>query len=81
MTQITTEPLPFPACPEDASQASAPQGDPLAEVLHRGARQLLIQAVEAEVAQWVGDPRCHRRCRVHRRRKTKGRLIMPIHRI
>jgi putative transposase len=55
MRQTTTEPLPFPASPEDPSQAWSSQTDPLAEVLHRGARQLLIQAVEHEVAQWVGE--------------------------
>lgn len=55
MRQTTTEPLPFPAPPEDSSQALSSQTDPLAEVLHRGARQLLIQAVEAEIAQWVGE--------------------------
>jgi len=55
MRQTTIEPLPFPAPPEDSTTACASQADPLAEVLHRGARQLLIQAVEAEVAQWVGE--------------------------
>jgi len=56
MRQTTTEPLPFPTPPEAGEDHRTPHasgGDPLAEVLHRGARQLLIQAVEAEVAQWV----------------------------
>ena len=55
MRQTTTEPLPFPAPPEDSLAASASLADPLAQILHRGARQLLIQAVEAEIAQWVGE--------------------------
>jgi len=30
-------------------------GDPLTQVLHDGARRMLIQAVEAEVAAWIDD--------------------------
>jgi len=46
MPNATTEPLSFP------SVASA-ISDPLTDVLRRGARDLLIQAVEAEVAEWI----------------------------
>jgi len=50
MAQTTTEPIPFPS----AAAPSAPAArDALSQILQRGARQLLIQAVEAEVAQWV----------------------------
>ena len=55
MRQTTTEPIPFPAPSEDSSQALSAQADPLNEVLHRGARQLLIRAVEHEVTQWVSE--------------------------
>lgn len=51
MHDATTESLAFPS----VHPAIA---DPLAEVLRRGARQLLIQAVEAEAAAWI-DQRAH----------------------
>lgn len=38
--------------------ATSPIADPLTDVLRRGARQLLIDAVEAEVATWI-DQRTH----------------------
>jgi len=46
VTNATTEPLSFP------SVASA-IADPLTDVLRRGARDLLVRAVEAEVAEWI----------------------------
>jgi putative transposase len=54
MHEATTEPLTFPS-PTTSDTGGT---DPLAQILHRGARQLLIQAVEAEIAQWV-DERSH----------------------
>lgn len=51
MGQATTESLWFPASPPS-------QSDVLTDILRRGARQLLIQAVEDEVAQWI-DHRAH----------------------
>ena len=47
--QSTTEPLVFPASDQRTCD------DPLTDILRRGARQLLIQAVEAEVAVWIDD--------------------------
>lgn len=52
MTQVTSESLSFPS-PDGQFEA-----DPLTEVLRQGARRLLMQAVEAEVAVWV-DQRAH----------------------
>ena len=49
MRQSTTEPLVFPASDPRADD------DPLTDILRRGARQLLIQAVETEVAVWIDD--------------------------
>ncbi len=46
MQDATTESLTFPS-------VSAAIHDPLTGVLRRGAHQLLIQAVEAEVATWI----------------------------
>ena len=49
MNQATHEPLNFPA----------PSGlaidDPLTEVIRRGARELLAQAVQVEAGQWIDD--------------------------
>ena len=64
MTEPTTEPLSFPSPPEDSPEvfadASRVPDDPLTACLRDGARKMLIQAVEAEVAQWV-DERSHLR--------------------
>jgi hypothetical protein len=51
MDNRTSEPYRFPA----STQTPA---DPLTEVLRRGARQMLIQAVEAEAAEWI-DAHAH----------------------
>ncbi len=51
MGQTTTEALTFPAAERQA-------GDPLTEILRQGARELLVQAVEAELAVWI-DERQH----------------------
>lgn len=56
MQEPTTESFAFPA---DAA-ASPATIDPLTDVLRQGARQLLVQAVEAEVADWI-DQRSHLR--------------------
>ena len=48
MQHATTEPLSFPS-------ASPQVVDPLTEVLRRGARELLVQAVEQEIIQWIDD--------------------------
>ena len=47
MSNVTSKPLTFPAQTFDSVD------DPLIEVLRHGARQMLIQAVEAEVAAWI----------------------------
>lgn len=49
MTQATVSPLTFPASAEPSVD------DPLTDVIRRGAKQLLAQAVEAEVEQWIAD--------------------------
>ena len=60
MTQATDSPFAFP------TQTPPSVDDPLTDVIRRGARTLLAQAVEAEVEQWVADhahltdPRGHR---------------------
>ena len=51
MQEHTHEPLSFPTGGEANGAGSVE--DPLTEVLRRGAKQLLAQAVEAEVAAWV----------------------------
>lgn len=61
MPQTTTEPIPFPSppeAPEDVADVGRVPDDPLTACLRDGARTMLIQAVEAEVAQWV-DERGH----------------------
>ena len=52
MQNASSKSFPFP------SQAASAVHDPLTDVLRRGAHQLLIQAVEAEVATWI-DQRAH----------------------
>ena len=55
MTQTTTGSIAFPSPPEAfAGRCSVPSA-PLTACLRDGARQMLIQAVEAEVAQWVSE--------------------------
>ena len=49
MDNITRESIPFPTL-EVSSSAMV---DPLTDVLRRGARQLLIDAIEAEVVTWI----------------------------
>ena len=49
MTQATVSPLTFPASAEPSVD------DPLTDVIRRGAKHLLAQAVEAEVEQWIAD--------------------------
>jgi len=49
MTQATESPFVFPASSEPSVD------DPLTDVIRRGAKTLLAQAVEAEVEQWVAD--------------------------
>ena len=51
MQDANTESLTFPV----EAHTTANADDPLGEILHRGARELLIQAVEAEVAVWIAD--------------------------
>jgi len=80
MRQTTTEPLSFPSppevspevSPEDFADAGRVPDDPLTACLRDGARRMLIQAVEAEVAQWV-DERSHLRdAEGHRRVVRNG---------
>jgi len=47
MSHATQQPFTFPSAPDSAS------ADPLTDILRRGARQLLVQAVEAEVEAWI----------------------------
>ena len=54
MQDATTDRIPFPASDRQALAID----DPLSDVLRRGARDLLIQAIEAEVAAWI-DPRAN----------------------
>ncbi len=49
MTQVTNDSLLFPS---SDGQFTA---DPLTEVIRQGARRLLMQAVEAEVAVWINE--------------------------
>ncbi len=51
MQEANNESLPFPV----ESSTSAATGDPLTDILRRGARDLLIQAVEAEAVTWIAD--------------------------
>lgn len=55
MTQTTTESIPFPSPPEALDGAGRVPDDPLTACLRDGARRMLIQAIEAEVAQWVEE--------------------------
>ena len=57
MPEPTTEPLSFPSPPppEVFADAGRVPDDPLTACLRDGARKMLIQAVEAEVAQWVDE--------------------------
>ena len=70
MQNLTTESFVLPS-------ASPKMHDPLTDVLRHGARQMLIQAVEAEAAAWIDDhahnvdqcaSRSENRCRVSRAR-------------
>lgn len=53
MSQATSESFVFPTAA--ASSAASGAGDVLTEVIRRGARALLAQAVEQEAAQWIAD--------------------------
>ena len=44
---------PSPANVDDATPIPAPSRDVLSEILHNGAQQLLAQAINAEVAEWI----------------------------
>ncbi len=55
MNQPTTEPIPFPS---PAAQADPVAQEALTACLREGARRMLIQAVGAEVAQWVDERSC-----------------------
>ncbi len=64
MQDAITESLSFPTASAPGSGAAAavpalgligPAADPLTEVLRRGARDLLVAAVEAEAAQWLAE--------------------------
>lgn len=52
MTQLTNESLSFPTS-DLSDEPFSP--DPLTEVIRQGARRLLTQAVEAEVAAWINQ--------------------------
>ncbi len=52
MTDHTTETLSFPAS-RDESGLEEPARDALTDIIRAGARKLLAQAVEGEVAQWI----------------------------
>ena len=51
MQDRTDESFSFPT----AEPSTAAIADPLTDVLRRGAQQLLIDAIEAEVAAWIDD--------------------------
>ena len=51
MNEATPDSIPFPA----ADPSAPAQRDLLTQVLSNGAQQMLIRAVEAEIAQWIGD--------------------------
>lgn len=53
MNEATPDSIPFPA----ADPSMPAQRDLLTQVLSNGAQQMLIRAVEAEVAQWIDDRR------------------------
>lgn len=55
MTEPTIEPISFPSPPEAFADAGRVPDDPLTACLRDGAQRMLIQAVEAEVAQWVEE--------------------------
>jgi putative transposase len=57
MTDATTESMTFPLPGSNAGHAAppGPTADPLTEILRHGARQLLAQAVEVEVEQWITE--------------------------
>ncbi len=57
MNQTTREPFTFPSS-RPADGVSGGGGDPLTELIRRGARELLAQAIEAEVAEYI-DARAH----------------------
>ena len=50
MRQATNESFSFPVASESATRDDR---DVLTDILHHGARQMLIQAIEAEVEQWI----------------------------
>lgn len=52
MTQLTNESLSFPTS-DLSDEPFSP--DPLTEIIRQGARRLLTQAVEAEVAAWINQ--------------------------
>lgn len=52
MPNATTDSLTFPSDTPDTPDAAP---DLLQQILHQGARQMLIQAVEAEIDQWLSD--------------------------
>jgi transposase-like protein len=66
MQETTREPFTFP------TQAASSVDDPLTDILQRGARQLLAQAVEAEVAAWVEARSDHRDEQGHRQVVRNG---------
>jgi transposase-like protein len=66
MTEPTAETYPFP------STSGSGIEDPLTEILQRGAKQLLAQAVEAEVAAWVEARSEHRDEHGHRQVVRNG---------
>lgn len=70
MHDATTDSIPFPS-PADASAA-----DPLTDLLRRGARTLLAQAVEAEVAAWIDD-HAHLRDEQGRRQVVRNGYAAP----
>jgi len=65
MQDVTTESLTFPS-------GSPTTHDPLTEVLRRGARELLVQAVEAEATAWIDEHAQLRDARGHRQVVRNG---------
>ena len=70
MSKPTPESFPFPSSDRPVVE------DPLTEVLQRGAKQLLAQAVEAEVDTWVED-RSHHRDEHGRRQVVRNGYAEP----
>lgn len=53
MSKHNVKLTPSPAAADGAMTIPAASRDVLSEILHHGAQQLLVQAINAEVAEWI----------------------------